>query len=195
MRLVRPGIMITLFVALAALPARADLSASGSGDCVAWDAGAVVASHAVPVTHPPQRTLTDRIAIDPIVSTLIASEAGAGQSPAEDRAEQSVRELPPLPDSASLFLSAILSVGAWQLVRSAKQFDMAAAPEWYHVDGPTQIGHATVFDLDMSVPVLCRFEQPETDHASYHILPERTLRLHTQHVPAVAVPRGPPISC
>ena len=60
--------------------------------------------------------------------------------------EQVIRELPGLPGSASLFLSAVLSVGAMQLVRKAGNVHLAHLPEWYHPDAPHQIGHSVVFD-------------------------------------------------
>lgn len=196
MRLVRSGILVVGFVAVAALPVRADLSARCNLDCAALNPGVTVVVSAVSaaMTGQAQRAFAESGVIDPVAEPLIPAETAGGVVPAAARAEQNVRELPPLPDSASLFLSAILSVGAWQLVRSAKQFDLAAAPEWYHVEGPTQIGHATAFDLDMNASALCRFEQPETDSPYRSLLPEHTLRLDAQHALAVAVPRGPPVS-
>ena len=104
-----------------------------------------------------------------------------------------VIELPPAPSSAGLFLSAMLSVGAWQLVRSSRDLNFSALPEWYHTGGPVQIGHATPFDLDFSTLVLCCFERPETG-CSFHYVPRRDFgtRHVEQFISCSADPRGPP---
>jgi len=72
-----------------------------------------------------------------------------------------VRQLPPLPGSARLFLSAMLSIGAWHLGRSVRHIHLGALPEWYHTAGPAQIGHAVPFDFDFSAPPLCCFEHAD----------------------------------
>lgn len=72
-----------------------------------------------------------------------------------------VRELPPSPGSAGLFLSGILSLGAWQLVRSSRHFHIATLPEWYHPGGPHQIGHTAAFDLGFSALPLFGVQAPD----------------------------------
>ena len=71
-----------------------------------------------------------------------------------------LRQLPRTPGSAALLVSALVSVGAWQLARSAKNLHLANLPEWYHSGAPDQIGHAVAFDFDLPAPPRCTFDQP-----------------------------------
>ena len=105
-----------------------------------------------------------------------------------------IRDLPAVPGSAQLFLSAMLSVGAWHLVRSAKHFHLANIPEWYHPGGPTQVGHVVPFDLDFSALPVCCFEQPaDVRPFRFHFAPDKSARGGPQHCLLTAAPRGPPI--
>ncbi|MCP4248338.1 MAG: hypothetical protein GY778_14925 [bacterium] len=113
---------------------------------------------------------------------------GAHSSPDEE-----VRELPALPGSARLFLSAMLSVGGWHLVRSARHIHLGAMPEWYHTGGPDQIGHAVPFDLDFSASPLCCFVQPAGERPYlYHVRRELRPCRAAQSPLIIAAPRGPP---
>ncbi len=103
-----------------------------------------------------------------------------------------VRDLPAAPDSASLFLSAVLSVGAWHLVRSARQIT-GSFPAWYHSDGPQQIGAAVRFVPDEHVPALfipiaIALAAPSVSR----VRSQQRLRRNTWIALAIAVPRGPP---
>jgi hypothetical protein len=71
-----------------------------------------------------------------------------------------VLRMPDPPSSSALFLSAMMSLGAWHLVRSSRDFHFSPMPEWYHSGGPTQIGHITPFNLDFTSIPLCLFDQP-----------------------------------
>ena len=121
---------------------------------------------------------------------------GAGGSEVAPQAAQSACEIPALPGSASLFLSAMLSLGAWQLVRSARQFDFGVFPEWYHSGGPFQVGHAVAFDLDFHALPLCfiasNAEQSGTPILRYRVgREERAPRERRSYLRASA-PRAPP---
>ena len=102
--------------------------------------------------------------------------------------------LPPSPGSASLFLSAALSIGAWQLVRSARQIHVGPLPEWYHPGGPAQVGHAFPIDLQFAPVAVCCFEQPISDPRPIIYRPQRELRARpdSQSFLIIADPRGPP---
>ncbi len=107
--------------------------------------------------------------------------------------EVAVIELPPAPSSAGLFLSAMLSVGAWQLVCSSRDLNLSALPDWYHTGGPVQIGHATPFDLNFNALALCTFTQPETERTLAYVprRDDRTRPIDQLHS-CSADPRGPP---
>jgi len=79
-----------------------------------------------------------------------------------------VLELPPLPGSAGLFMSAMLSVGGWHLLCSTRHTRLGSLPEWYHTGGPLQIGHTVVFNMDVSCFRPCCFEQPVGEHRITH---------------------------
>lgn len=87
----------------------------------------------------------------------------SGPSHFEADAPTNVIELPASPGSMGLFLSGALSIGAWHLVRSARNLHFADLPEWYHSGGPDQIGHAVPFDLDLTLQPLCEVLQPVCD--------------------------------
>ena len=104
------------------------------------------------------------------------------------------RQLPPAPGSAALFLSALVSVGAWQLVRSARQISFSVVPEWYHTGGPAQVGHAVALDLDFGAMPLCRFAPPAPKPPDFsHTRREFRVRFEAQHTVTVKPPRGPPV--
>jgi len=117
-----------------------------------------------------------------------------------------VRELPPPPGGATLVLSGLLTAGAWQLLRSARQWHFGALPEWYHDACPDQIGHAVraPYSLDRSLKALhahgllliCVFEAPPPASEPCPILhnqPREILaRLRSQFSIPTTAPRGPP---
>ncbi len=104
-----------------------------------------------------------------------------------------VRDFPPLPSSAALYLSALLSAGAWHLGRSAKNLHLTDLPDWYHTGAPSQIGHVVAFDLDFSAPPLCCFEQPVGERPFlYRVERDLEPRRDAQCSLIIAAPRGPP---
>jgi len=122
--------------------------------------------------------------------------AGAYEAEVAPRVAQNACEVPALPGSASLFLSAMLSLGAWQLVRSVRQFDFGVFPEWYHSGGPLQVGHAVAFDLEFHALPLC-FITPEAEQGGAPILRYRVGRderapSDLQSYLRASAPRAPP---
>jgi hypothetical protein len=71
-----------------------------------------------------------------------------------------VQALPDVPGSVELFCTGLLSLGAFQLVRSTRNLYLSGMPSWYHTGGPDQIGHAVPFDFEFTPQVLCLFEDP-----------------------------------
>jgi len=109
-------------------------------------------------------------------------------------ADASLRELPPAPSSMALVLSALATLGAYQGVRSVKRLHLNFTPDWYHTGGPTQIGHATPFDLEFggALPV-CEFDEPVAMPAfTYRIPRELGSRLRSQCFLLTNSPRAPP---
>jgi hypothetical protein len=61
------------------------------------------------------------------------------------------------PSSLGLFLSGLLTIGAWHIGRSAANWHphLGMMPEWYHTGGPVQIGAAVPFDFHAGLAVVC----------------------------------------
>ncbi len=115
-----------------------------------------------------------------------------GESPVS--AGREVKEFPPAPSSAALFLSAVLSAGAWRLGRSVRQIDLAAWPDWYHSESPARIRHIVLFDLDFNAAPPCSFEQPVGQRPLlYHVRREHTPPSVGQCSLLTTAPRGPPL--
>lgn len=107
-----------------------------------------------------------------------------------------VLDLPPLPSSASLFLSAALTLGAFQLARSARQVHLGALPHWYHEHCPAQIGHAVAFDMQFAPVAVCPFSGLDGELPAFtRRLPrEHRSRFNSQSILLIESPRGPPLS-
>lgn len=107
---------------------------------------------------------------------------------------ESVRKLPAGPGSGGLFISAVLTLGAWQVVRTARYGHLSHLPEWYHSDTPDQIGHTLVFDLQYVPIAACPLEQlkgkPDDIVGRWHDMPAYGL---SQFFQIIESPRGPPI--
>lgn len=177
-------------VALAPSQASADLRAPSPADGVARSQAMPPCDAACEVTLGDQlpgphgfSTLVTEVVIDP-------PSANAPLGPAS---KADVISLPPAPGSAALFLSAMVSLGAWQLVRSSRDLHLGAMPDWYHTGAPAQIGHATVFDFEFSSAAPCLFDDPAPSPVfSHRVAHESRLRLSAQPVLSEADPRGPP---
>ncbi len=107
-----------------------------------------------------------------------------------------VKEFPPAPSSAALFLSAALSAGAWRLGRSARQLHLSDLPDWYHTGGARQVGYAVPFDLDFSAQPLCIIQPVDNGLGEHHFCHRqaRETRPHGdgQGFLILTAPRGPP---
>jgi len=104
-----------------------------------------------------------------------------------------IETLPPLPGSARLFFSALLGVGAWQLLRNAGQIHLNDIPSWYHSGGPVQVAHSVPYDFDQSpvpcwLPPLPAREQNTREYGWQ----DRNRSCRSQWLPLAIVPRGPP---
>lgn len=110
--------------------------------------------------------------------------------------ESAVHELPALPGSASLFLSAIVSMGAWHFVRRARNIQLGDLPDWYHPDAPKQIGHAVVFDLDFVPLAICRFECSDGEkwRPPHWWAADASVVVRSQGMLKPVIPRAPPAS-
>lgn len=101
-------------------------------------------------------------------------------------------KVPAPPSSLKLLLSALLSVSAWQVTKSAKHMH-CAVPDWYHSGGPLQVGHVTPFDLVFNSPALVPLD-------SIVVIPEKYITSQVDDSPifagrdctASATTRGPP---
>lgn len=154
------------------------------------------------VQHCPPSSLSDsgdlRVDIcspDVFGDSLFSTDrwGGLGSDGPRQATELVVQELPASPGSASLFLSAALSIGAWQLVRSARQIHVGPLPEWYHPGGPGQVGHAVAIDLQFAPLALCSFDEPAGERPYlYRVRRDQDARRDAQYVLIIAAPRGPP---
>ena len=148
---------------------------------------AAVRADVCPAPEQASPTQTECIAPVP-VANLPATEAPA--------AATAVKELPAGPASATLFLGAVVSMGAWQLGRSTRKLHLGPVPEWYHAGGPTQVRHASPFELNSPALAACLFDRPVEASPPWHYLRRPTrLRGEPQYLPSLGAPRAPPEIC
>jgi hypothetical protein len=94
-----------------------------------------------------------------------------------------------------MFFTALGSLGAWQIGRSARnvRFSFGPLPEWYHTGGPIQVGRAAAFDFHYTPPALCALNQPAgRQQLRYHRWRDLFSRCEEQFGLTVDAPRGPP---
>lgn len=109
-----------------------------------------------------------------------------------------VWQLPAPPASSSLFVSALLSAGAFHLARKARHAHLAHLPAWYHEACPERIGHAVAFDFDLADMPVCftaeiaPADAPDETPALHEYLRESHSRIESQFILPVIAPRGPP---
>ena len=136
----------------------------------------------------------DPYSLDQLFAVPSPQKASQPSSGSTDE-QRSVMELPSLPGSAELFLSAMLSVGVWQAVRKTRHVHFADLPDWYHADGPAQIGHSVAIDLQFAPLAPCAFDEPVKGlfpSVDSHVLWDVLCHCESQHFLAVEAPRGPP---
>lgn len=133
------------------------------------------------------------LSLDDGFSGSFDSPGTVGETASASFVAAEIREVPPLASSASLFLSAMLSVGAWNLLRVSRHANWSHVPDWYHTDCPSQIGHAVPFDFDFSALPLCCFEQPAGQRPFlYRVQRQEVPRCDAQCFLTITAPRGPP---
>ncbi|MCH7702618.1 MAG: hypothetical protein IID37_13120 [Planctomycetes bacterium] len=188
---VAKAILCGLVFLVAAGTARGDLTASSP----AFDGQLLLASDGQ--LQPAESSGRSSPSLDSLGMDLwpSAGSVAAFDTGYDGETAATVRDLPAVPGSAQLFLSAMLSVGAWHFVRSAKHFHLADIPEWYHPGGPTQVGHVVPFDLDFSALPVCFFEQPVAERPALgrHLRESISRMLSQQYFLTNADPRAPPV--
>ena len=113
------------------------------------------------------------------------------------RQRSDVRVLSGGPGSVALFFSALSGLGAWQLGRSARKFNLASVPDWYHAGGRIQVGHVTAINPDLTAPATISICDLLAEQSMQLLLRRAVpLRLRSQcSTPALATPRAPPYLC
>lgn len=105
-----------------------------------------------------------------------------------------IQELPPAPGSAALFLSALASIGAYHIVRQARHLQLGAIPEWYHAEGPDQVGHSHVFDFLQPGLLPCSYDGDNiAPIARQWALPTIFIKPASADPPRYRAPRAPPL--
>ncbi len=130
---------------------------------------------------------------------LVQPEAAVGKNlpstPLMGSGQQETINLTSEPDSVGLFLSALGTLGAWQLGRSSKKLHLGHLPDWYHAEGPRQIGHVLALELGLDGTILWDSGKgtflPDRPAFSYR-WDEGPPRLSAQGCQSSAQPRGPP---
>jgi len=137
----------------------------------------------------PLESLT--LSVDQLAFLVPSADAIDGSE--SDEGNSVTLDMPATPGSAALFLSAMASLGAYQLVRSARLLNLADVPAWYHTGGPIQVGHAVPLDLTFTTPLLCSFEEPVGEPVYCHRVAIAPGVLRSQRIhPATGAPRAPP---
>ena len=115
-----------------------------------------------------------------------------------DETPSTVCQLPAVPNSSTLFLYALGTMGVWRLARVSWKWHTTLAPDWYHTDAPSQIGHVKLigWDLGQIEWAVCPFTTPTAAETPHRICdadhdPPRGLE---GYLPIFA-PRGPPAAC
>ncbi len=122
-------------------------------------------------------------------------DAGAG----EQRQTKVAKIMADRQDSLSLCLYALLSLGLCRSVPLVKKFHVGWIPDWYHADGPAQIGHSFAISPDClcSIPG-SRLARRGLMAGDERVLPQHrwgaivSLWRESQFTPSVLTSRGPP---
>lgn len=131
------------------------------------------------------------------VTALSAPTVGLRPEDASSSSENTL-SLPPAPDGDTLCLSGLLSLGALQTLRRARQVHLHL-PEWYHADAAHhQVGHAVALDLVSGFDLLAvrPFDLPSDllrpAPTIRQRIDEHPLRCESQSILLTEAPRGPP---
>lgn len=116
-------------------------------------------------------------------------------SPNDVEHQQVMREQPSNSGSAGVVLSGLFALAGVGAVRSARQWNVAALPAWYHAGAPVQIGHTVAYDLEQPL-LACWYDatlQSAAPRPVFHThLRERDTRRDSQVFLILSAPRGPP---
>lgn len=105
-----------------------------------------------------------------------------------------IRELPPVPSSSELLMSGLACLGVWHLLRGAKHWQIASFPDWYHAEGPTQVGRSYAYDFQLfALPLCCPCEPITAPRASVLIGVPRSVKGSSQQELLPFQNRGPPV--
>lgn len=102
--------------------------------------------------------------------------------------------------SVTMCLYALLGVGLCTSMGHLKKMSNCLMPEWYHADGPAQIGHTHALNPDFMTTstLLVALDQPDTETNRDKFIPESfagditSLWRTSQFIPEVQASRGPP---
>lgn len=133
--------MVFAFVLAVAGPARADPAPLHAAPAPAATADEAADPAASPLFHPPLESLYS-------LPAARISLGGPGPDPA-------VRDLPAAPNSASLFLYAVGTLGAVQVSRSARRLQLGDVSAWLHLSGGPRAGasiYGNPFQLHAALP-------------------------------------------
>ncbi len=108
-------------------------------------------------------------------------------------------ELTGRPDSSSLCLYALMSLGLCAAPHWVRRLSSGFTPEWYHDGGPFQIGHSHAATPESICSLQVCFLVPPDDPAEdslprYHQRTILALWWKSQFSPSVIASRGPPLS-
>jgi len=123
-------------------------------------------------------------------STPVMPRPDAPESVSEAAAAEVVLRADP--SSAALCFTALFGLGAWQVGKSFRRFNLACVPEWYHTGGPARIGPATPLDpsfavLPAEVDGTLSIKDPLGEPCPH------VQRLRQQVYTSIRCPRAPPV--
>lgn len=133
---------------------------------------------------------TDGLPLD-----LAGLPLSTGAATMVDETSKPASRLPEEPASLSLVLVGLGSLGAWHIGRAAKNAHLGHVPDWFHADGPLQIGHTFAANPDCTAVLeICSFAPPVGDHTLLHRLRCDAPPIHQpQCILVTESPRGPPL--
>jgi hypothetical protein len=168
----RVALSSLLLVALAALPARADLSVlcgtsatvmrlAAADSTVSFEQRAVAIAFGITSPGDLANEYRSRAAAALPVPPGQGLDGSIPAGPAEGADSESVLiSLPDAPGGDILCLSGLLSLGALHTLRRARQAHFGVLPSWYHTERLDQVGHAVPFEFDFETLPACLFETP-----------------------------------
>jgi len=99
------------------------------------------------------------------------------------------------PSAVPLLLSALGSLGAWQLVRGSRKAHLPHVPDWFHTGAPSRIGPTTVVDFSAGGLVPFVLDSPDAPPPARRLPPRPAPDVPTLGKRRFLTPagtRGPP---